>query len=251
MTPGTAVGSRWEPLGLESAGTGPDLVVIPGFVTTGWTPGLEALTSRFTVHLVQLPGFGGDTPPPGIRTPLDLACLVKADLSARDLAGAPLVGHSFGGWVAAELAGLAAPECLVLVDALGLRIVGEEREDIFNRPRESVLDLVYADPSKVTFDWNAPGAREGYSGLARFGWNPYLCDPSLPTRLAVLEVPSLIVWGADDRVAPPTHADFFRDLIPGARATVIPGAGHDPFTDQPERCAAVIHEFVASKETYR
>lgn len=251
MTRVTSVAKDWEPLRTESAGSGPDLVVIPGFITSTWTPGIEALTADFTVHLVQLPGFGGDTPPREIRTVLDLACLVKADLMARGLVGAPIVGHSIGGWVAAELAGIAPLESLVLVDALGLRIVGEEREDIFNRSRESVLDLVYADPSKATIDWNAPGAREGYSGLARFGWNPYLCDLSLPTRLVVLDVPTMVVWGADDRVVPPSHADLYCELISGARSIVIPDAGHDPFTDQPERCAAVIREFVASKEAHR
>jgi pimeloyl-ACP methyl ester carboxylesterase len=229
------------------------VVVVPGFVTTGWTPTLEALTSSYTIHLVELPGFtaDGDTPPQGIRTVMDLACGVKAQLMRRDLVGAPLVGHSFGGWVAAEVASLAAPERLMLVDAMGLRIVGEQREDIFDRPRDTILDLVYTDPSKAPVAGTGQGKVQGYSGLARFGWNPYLCDLSLPNRLSVLDVPTLVVWGADDRVVPPTHAALFCELISGARSVIIPDAGHDPLSEQPDKWTQVFRDFLASKESDR
>jgi pimeloyl-ACP methyl ester carboxylesterase len=238
---------------VDSKGTGPDVVVVPGFVTTGWTPTLEALISSYTVHLVELPGFtaGGIAPPEGIRTVMDLACGVKAQLMKRDLVGAPLVGHSFGGWVAAEVASLAAPERLMLVDAMGLRITGEKREDIFDRPRDTVLDLVYTDRSKAPVDGSGQAKAEGYSGLARYGWSPYLCDLSLPNRLSVLDVPTLVVWGADDRVVPPTHAELFCELISGGRSVIIPDAGHDPLSDQPDNWTQAFREFVPSKESAR
>ncbi|HET6948808.1 MAG TPA: alpha/beta fold hydrolase [Acidimicrobiales bacterium] len=233
----------WDPLEVDSAGTGPDLVVIPGFATEDWTPGLEALTGSYTLHRVHVPGFAGEQPPRGIRSVRDVACLVKAELMSRGLVGAPVLGHSIGGWVAAELASIAHPERLVLVDAMGLRIVGEPRENIFDRPRDAVADLVYNDSSKAP-EWSSLG----YSGLARFGWSPYLCDPSLPNRLVVLDVPTLVVWGADDRVVPPTHADLFCTLIRGARSEVIAGAGHDPTSEQPGRFAQIVRDFVPSKE---
>jgi pimeloyl-ACP methyl ester carboxylesterase len=234
---------RWEPLQVDSCGTGPDVVVIPGFATQDWTPGLEALTDSYTLHRVLLPGFEGEQPPRGIRSVQDLACLVKAELMWRGLIGAPVLGHSIGGWVAAELASIAHPERLVLVDAMGLRIVGEPREHIFDRPRDAVAELVYNDSSKAPA-WSAPG----YSGLARFGWSPYLCDPTLPNRLVVLDVPTLVIWGADDRVVPPTHADLFCRLIRGARTELIAGSGHDPMSEQPKRFVEVVRDFVPSKE---
>jgi pimeloyl-ACP methyl ester carboxylesterase len=241
---------RWDSLRVDSAGAGPDVVVLPGFVKSGWTPTLEALTSSYTIHLFQFPGFttGGEAPPKGIRTVMDLACGVKAHLLERGLVGAPILGLSFGGWVAAEVASLAPPERLVLVDPMGLRINGEQREDIFDRPRETVLDLVYADTSKAPPNDANPGVADGYSGLARYGWAPYLCDLTLPNRLAVLDVPTLVVWGADDRVVPPTHAALFCELIRGARSVIIPGAGHDPLSDQPEKWTQIFREFVPSKE---
>jgi pimeloyl-ACP methyl ester carboxylesterase len=236
---------------VRSAGSGPDVVVVPGFVTSGSTPGLDVLASTSTVHLVELPGFGGEAVPAGIRSPMDLACAVKGALRTRGLSGAPVVGQSFGGWVAAELAAMAPVERLVLVDSFGLRIVGEPRVDMFDMPRETVLDLVYADRSKAPTEWGAVAERAGYAAVARFAWNPYLCDLSLPNRLRELDVETLVVWGADDRVVPVSHAALFAELIPGARQVVIPDAGHDPSCDQPDAFARVVGEFLEVKEGVR
>jgi pimeloyl-ACP methyl ester carboxylesterase len=240
-----------EGLTVRSAGSGPDVVVVPGFVTQELTPGLEALASTSTLHLVELPGFGADAVPAGTRTAMDLASVVKGALRDRGLLGAPVVGQSFGGWVAAELASMAPVERLVLVDSFGLRIVGEPRVDMFDMPRESVLDLVYADRSKAPTEWSSSAEQAGYAAVARFGWNPYLCDLSLPNRLRQLDVPTLVVWGAVDRLVPVSHAALFAELIPGARAEIVPDAGHDPSCDQPDAFARVVGEFLHAKESVR
>lgn len=244
---GEAVGG----LTIRSAGSGPDVVVVPGFVTSAATPGLDALASAWTVHLVELPGFGADPVPDGVRSVMDLACVVKGALRARGLLGAPLIGQSFGGWVAAELASMAPLERLVLADSFGLRIVGEPRVDMFDMPREEVLDLVYPDRSKAPTEWGSATERVGYAAVARFAWNPYLCDLSLPNRLRQLDVPTLVLWGADDRVVPVSHAALFAELIPGARVEIVPDAGHDPSCDQPDAFARAIGEFLGVKEGVR
>ena len=236
---------------IKSTGAGPDVVVLPGFVTSAATPGLDALASTARVHVVELPGFGVDPVPDSIRTVVDLACAVKEELRAQDLLGAPLVGQSFGGWVAAEVASISPVERLVLVDPFGLRIVGEPRVDMFDMPRESVLDLVYADRSKAPTEWATVAERAGYAAVARFAWNPYLCDLSLPNRLRQLDMPTLMVWGADDRVVPVSHAALFAELIPEAIVEVIPDAGHDPSCDQPDAFARVVGDFLAVKESAR
>ena len=64
-------------------GTGPDVVVLPGFVGPYWGAALDELASSFRVHLLQLPGFGGLTAPPQARRVLDLAPLLKVALSRR------------------------------------------------------------------------------------------------------------------------------------------------------------------------
>jgi pimeloyl-ACP methyl ester carboxylesterase len=229
-------------------GEGPDVVVLPSFVGPCWTPALDALASSFRVHLVQLPGFGDFAVPVEARRVLDLAPILKVALADAGLLGVPVIGHSFGGWLALELALLAPPEKLVLVDALGFRIKGEPREDIFDRPRETVLDLVYADRSKAPTSWELVQDRRNVASLARYGWNPYLCDLSLAARVAAISSPTLVVWGGQDRVVPPTHAQLVADAIPGARVQVLAGAGHDPFSDDPSGVAAVIQRFLSVRE---
>jgi pimeloyl-ACP methyl ester carboxylesterase len=235
----------------QSVGAGPDVVVVPGFVTSAATPGLDALAATSTLHVVELPGFGEDPVPDGIRTVVDLACAVKEELRAQGLLGVPLVGESFGGWVAAEVASISPVERLILVDSFGLRIVGEPRVDMFDMPRESVLDLVYADRSKASTEWATVAERAGYAAVARFAWNPYLCDLSLPNRLRQLDAATLVVWGADDRVVPLTHAALFAELIPDATVEIIADAGHDPSCDQPDAFARVVGDFLAVKESTR
>lgn len=229
-------------------GSGPDVVVLPSFVGPYWSPALAQLAENFRVHLLQLPGFGDYAVPAGARRVLDLAPLLKLALGELGLLGASVIGHSFGGWLAVELALLAPPEKLVLVDALGFRIKGERRADIFDRPRDTVLDLVYADRSKAPTNWESVQDRRNVASLARYGWNPYLCDLSLPGRVAAISSPTLVVWGQEDLVVPPTHAQLICDAIPGARVEVLSRAGHDPLSDNPSGFADAVRRFLSAEE---
>lgn len=229
-------------------GDGPDILVLPSFVGPYWTPALDELASSFRVHLLQLPGFGDFAVPQEARRVLDLATVLKVVLADAGLLGASVIGHSFGGWLAMELALLAPPPKLVLVDTLGFRIKGEPREDIFDRPRDTVLDLVYADRSMAPTNWEAVEDRRNVASLARYGWNPYLCDLSLANRAAAISSPTLVVWGAKDQVVPASHAQLTADAIPGARMEVLSGAGHDPLTDDPSGFAAAVKRFLSTEE---
>lgn len=237
-----------DALEVRVEGEGPDVVVLPGFVGAYWTPGLEKLSSSHRVHLLQLPGFGDFSVPKDARRVLDLATLLRIAMTDAGLAGMPLIGHSFGGWLAVELALLAPPSKLVLVDALGFRVKGEAREDVFDRPRDTVLDLVYADRSTAPTDWGTFEERRNLAALARYGWNPYLCDPSLALRAAAVQSPTLVVWGEEDRLVPVSHAKVIADAIPDARVELLAGAGHDPMSDDASGFAAVVDPFLRSEE---
>ena len=229
-------------------GDGPDVVVLPSFVGPYWTPGLDELASSFRVHLLQLPGFGDFAVPREARRVLDLATVLKVALADAGLLGASVIGHSFGGWLGIELALLAPPPKLVLVDALGFRIKGEPREDIFDRPRDTVLDLVYADRSTAPTNWDSVEDRRNVASLARYGWNPYLCDLSLAARAAAISSPTLVMWGEKDRSCGRSCVPEFAGAIPGARMEVLPGAGHDPLSDDPSGCAAAMKRFLSTEE---
>jgi pimeloyl-ACP methyl ester carboxylesterase len=62
--------------------------------------------------------------------------------------------------------------------------------------------------------------------LARVTWNPYFYDPKLQQRLPRLRCPTLLVWGENDTVLPPAHADAYAALVPNARVEMLPACGH-------------------------
>ena len=121
-----------------------------------------------------------------------------------------LVGFSFGGWLAAEMAAASCHriERLVLVDALGLKISGRETPDIldlFNTHPREVRGASWRDPARFAPDFNAMTDDElvryarNREALCLYGWQPYMHNPRLRRWLARIKVPTLVLWGARGR----------------------------------------------------
>ena len=85
------------------------------------------------------------------------------------------------------------------------------------------------------------------------GWPgiPYLYDPLLRRRLARITAPTLLAWGAHDRLAPLVCAEAWRREIPGATLRVFDDSGHVPHIEEPDAVAAAVVEFCASREATR
>ena len=149
-----------------------------------------------------------------------------------------LAGHSLGALVSVRVAAL-RPELvrrLVLVSPPGIR------------PRRS--PLAYAWPLARTFVRTRPaffvrltydGLRAGPRNLARGGLHVAAAD--VTAELADVAAPTLLVWGARDRVVPVEEASGWLDRLRDARLVVIPGAGHVPMVESPEDLAAAIGMF--------
>jgi len=81
---------------------------------------------------------------------------------------------------------------------------------------------------------------------ALFAWSPYMHNPKLSSRLHRIRVPTMVLWGASDRIASPAYGRAYSDKIPGARFVEIAAAGHYPHLEQPEAFAREIVEFIGS-----
>ena len=77
------------------------------------------------------------------------------------------------------------------------------------------------------------------AALATYGGTT-MDDPTLLGRLPAIAVPTLVVWGAADRIIPPAHGHAYADAIPGARLEIIPDAGHLPQLETPKRLLDLI-----------
>jgi pimeloyl-ACP methyl ester carboxylesterase len=114
---------------------------------------------------------------------------------------------------------------------------------VFHDPM-AALALAPADQSPETL---ALQYRQG-AALARVSWNPYLYDPLLRRRLGRIGTPTLLAWGAHDRLAPLSPCgEAWAKAIPGASLRVFAGSGHVPHLEEPTAVAEAVIEFCARR----
>jgi pimeloyl-ACP methyl ester carboxylesterase len=218
-------------------------------------PWLDLLAHRYRVIAPWHPGWGNSALIDGAGSVDDLAYLyldLAAELGLQD---AVLVGACFGGWVAAEMMvrSTARFSRLVLVDPLGIKLGGREERDIADMhalPRAEYLKLAWADPASGDTDFTALPESElaavvrGREAFALYGWKPYMHNPRLRRWLHRIDRPTLLLWGAADRIVTPAYGEGWRREISGARLELIPGAGHFPHWEQPEAFVDKLAAFV-------
>jgi pimeloyl-ACP methyl ester carboxylesterase len=83
------------------------------------------------------------------------------------------------------------------------------------------------------------------SATAKIGWNPYLHNPKLRSRLRRVAAPTLVVGGAADGLLPRAHPVAYAEEIPGARLAVLEGAGHMVPLERPGEFASLVRAFLA------
>jgi pimeloyl-ACP methyl ester carboxylesterase len=220
-------------------------------------PWLELLSHRFRVIAPWHPGYGYSPLIDGSGSVDDLAYLYL-DLAAElRFENAVLVGACFGGWVAAEMMvrSTARFTRLVLADPLGIKLGGREERDIADMhalPRAEYLRLAWADPAKGDIDFTKL-SESGLAAIVRgreaftlYGWKPYMHNPRLKRWLHRIDRPTLLLWGAEDRIVTALYGEGWRDAIPGARLEIIPQAGHFPHWEQPEAFVERLSAFVGA-----
>lgn len=82
--------------------------------------------------------------------------------------------------------------------------------------------------------------------FAYFGWKPYMHNPSLRHWLHRIDIPTLLVWGAQDRFVSPEYAQRYAEAIPNSELQVVPEAGHYPHIERPEAVMDRVFQFVGS-----
>ena len=241
---------------LLKGGDGPPLLFLHGATGGGmWFPFLDGLAERFSVFAPAHPGFGRSEDPPWLDSMDDMVHYYLDFLDAL-LGKVHLVGLSLGGWIAAELATLCSHRIdrLVLVDAAGLKVDGVKVPDLFTMSLPEVIATVFAKPETAAAIYPADPTPEQMEillrqrmTLARLAWNPYFHNPKLPRRLGRIRVPTLVVWGAKDRLFPPEIGRAFERAIGDARLVVLEDCAHVPPLDAPEAFVRTVTEFLTER----
>jgi pimeloyl-ACP methyl ester carboxylesterase len=247
------------PVTVDDTGSGRPYLVLHGGAGPQSVAGLaERLAAGGPARVLTPthPGFGGTPRPAGLANIPDLARGYAGLLAELGLDGVTVVGNSIGGWIAAELALLGSPRVtgVVLVDAVGLHLDAHPIADFFALTMDQVADLSYADPDRFRIDVTAlPEAQRAVMATNREALRVYsgttMDDPTLLGRLPAVTVPTLVVWGAADRIVDPAHGRAYAGAIPGARFELIAEAGHLPQLETPDRLITLIHDFTTAEAT--
>jgi 4,5:9,10-diseco-3-hydroxy-5,9,17-trioxoandrosta-1(10),2-diene-4-oate hydrolase len=239
-----------------------------------WRWVMPSLAATHRVYAPDLPGSPDSARPAADYSPAFFERFVASFLDALRIGRAAFVGNSLGGLIALRLA-LSEPACvgaLVLVDSAGLGSavnpaftsvnvpgLGEAAMPFWRTPlgaHQRVWGrtaLLFAHPpGSVPREWLAeqrrlaqsPGYLEAHLSVLRALVRPFGQREVLVDRLSLLEIPTLVVWGSRDRVFPESHAREAAARLREGSLAVIPGCGHMPHVECPERFLAALDGFL-------
>ncbi|MBM3485260.1 MAG: alpha/beta fold hydrolase [Alphaproteobacteria bacterium] len=257
---------RGHALSARARGRGPVVLMLHGAQDAGrWSPCHDLLSQERRVVAPVHPGFAATPRASGIETVEDLAYLYLDLVEANGWRDVHLVGAGLGGWIAAEMLvrSCARFARLVLIDAVGIKISPPDMPDILDtyamgpddRLRALFRDAeagrrILGDPRHMV-----EAALDRYlhdeEADALYAWKPFQHNPSLHRRLYRIGVPTLVLWGENDRVVSTGYGRAFAAAIPGARFEIVLGAGHLPHLERPEAAAAAIAGFLTAPSAGR
>jgi pimeloyl-ACP methyl ester carboxylesterase len=248
----------------------PPLLLIHGSGASGafWGPVVPALAGHRHVIRVDLPGCGQSPPAPSYDVP-EQAGRVAALLDGLGLRHVTVVAHSSGGYVATAL----AEQRPDLVGSFALISSGPSPDALLRQP--FVLRVLLAPPigplvwsrrsdAMIRKGLRATAARpmdvpdDVVTGVRTITYRTmravlranaaYITKRSVPERLTALQIPMLVIFGADDRRWEPSSAHQY-EAVPNARVELLPGVGHLPMLEAPETTSELLLDFAATSDT--
>jgi pimeloyl-ACP methyl ester carboxylesterase len=239
-----------------SKGTGPRLGYLAGLVgVPKWTPFLDALSERFEVVVPSLPGFPGATGYEDLDDILDWISAALDLIEGAGLFGAPLVGNGPGAMLAAEIAAVSpgAVSRLVLMSPFGLFEDADpvphlwanraaDAQKLMAERQDELAALLEAPEGADRVEWSIAMARSS-AAAGRMLWPT--CDRGLAKRLHRIKTPALVMWGAEDRVVPPSYLAVFAARMGRKPETLLlAGTGHLIDLDAPAAAAEAVRDFI-------
>jgi pimeloyl-ACP methyl ester carboxylesterase len=252
------------------AGSGPTVVLLHGLATNAaadWGTCIGPIAARHHVLAPDQLGFGASDKPMvdyGIQTWVDM---LGEFIRVKKVSEFTLVGESLGGWIAAQYAiqaagsvspagpsfALVPPRRLILVDAAGHRHLAEQMSSggggASLAGSKYLLSAIFFEPARsseaeirLKFT-QILGKGDGWT-IHSVMSNKGLAAESVDDKLASISIPTLVVWGSDDRILPLDDGRDFAQKIPGARLLVIPKSGHAPAIEHPDEFLAAALPFI-------
>lgn len=243
---------------LLSEGTGSTALCLHGGAGVyAWTPFFQAIAERTRLLVPEHPGFGQSDNPSWLTSVQDLAMFYLDLLKSLNLGPVHLIGNSFGGWIASEIA-VMQPESirsLTLIGPAGLKPDSDWPENQLQWTYEEATRNLFHDQSIAEATLARPISLESMSTqiknlitVARLGNTPCLHRPALVNWLHRLDMPTQIIWGREDKLMPASTALQWKRKIPHSTVTIVDGVGHLPHAEKPIQTAGMVTQFIQAAE---
>ncbi|GAA4238783.1 alpha/beta hydrolase [Actinomadura meridiana] len=204
---------------------------------------LLAERTHSRVLLPTHPGFGGTPEAAGLTGVAGLARAYVALVEQSDLTDVTVVGNSFGGWLAAEIALLESPRVsgVVIIDGIGIEVDGHPMTDVRGLSPAELRALSFHDPGRapVPPSTGGTGPSPDVRALTRYT-GPAMSDPTLAERLGGLDLPVHVLWGESDGIVDIEYGRAFAAAIPMSTFTPLPRTGHLPQVETPEELLGAL-----------
>lgn len=215
-----------------------------------------AISDRYRVIQLDLPGFGKSTEPREPWSVSDFSAFFVKFLEALGVKSCVLIGHSYGGRMIIKLAGKAVDcpvkiEKIVLIDSAGVlpkktfakRFKVARYKLLKNLLNLKISKLLYGD---LIEEWKKMQGSEDYRNASPVMKQCLVkaVNEDLTDIMPNITVPTLLVWGDKDTATPLSDGEKMEKLIKGAGLTVLKGTGHYSFLEQPITFKKVIGEFL-------
>ena len=233
-----------------------------GSAADRWMKIPDALSSKFHSIAIDLPGFGESDKPANIEYTIDqfrkIIISFQKEISIHN-EEISLIGHSLGGYIASEIAIQHKNHVkqLVLIDSSGMLnqptpILEEYFNAAMNPSKDNVrkaFEKMVADPSRIPSQLvdgfirriNMPNAKHAFKSTLE---NSAKTQIGLDRLRQINNIPTLILWGAHDKVIPLEHSKIFQETIENSRLEIIDDAGHAPFAEKPNQVCEVLKNFL-------
>jgi pimeloyl-ACP methyl ester carboxylesterase len=248
----------------RDVGEGPPLILLHGFLCDSrcWRRQLADLSNRFRVLAWDAPGAGHSSDPPDPFTTADWARCLVGFLDVLGIERAQLLGLSWGGILAQEFYRSYPDRALTLIlcdtyagwkGSLPESACKERLERCFLESSLPPEEFVPRWVPEFFTEGASPDLKEEMSAVVSdfhlLGFRLMAkssADTDTTDLLPNIAVPTLLVWGDDDRRSPMNIAEQFRDAIPNAELAIITSAGHVSNMEQPKQFNTQVRRFCQS-----
>jgi pimeloyl-ACP methyl ester carboxylesterase len=220
---------------------------------TPWNEFFETLAGQFDLIVPDHPGFGKSDDPAWLRNVPDVANFYLDYLEDQKLQGVHLIGHSLGGWIAAELAvrNSTRLKSLTLVAPAGIRVKGVPAGDAFIWSPEELVRNLYCDQAWAERQLNQPPTgdeidiviKNRYT-FAKLAWQPRNFDPNLEKWLHRIHLPTHIIWGDADKLLPVEYGRLWDERIADSKLSILEKCGHIPQVERAREIAEIVCKFI-------